>query len=231
VAILKINIFKQCINQSDKKREPRRPAVNFFGRPKNCCVCLVDIVESTKLISHIPESKTSNLHSIFLNTMAEIIMKNRGIIVKNMGDAVLFYFEDSIDACSVALKCGLRVIEKREEINSILQSDSLPSISYRVSADFGKVWIGYCNSSIVGDIFGSVVNMCAKINSIAKPNTMVIGNDLYLMAKQVHDFKFNEIKEISIGLKDKYPVFEVTLDSQDISVIKDVTSKSTACLK
>ena len=33
------------------------------------------------------------------------------------------------------------------------------------------------------DLFGSTINMCAKINSKAEPNGMVIGDDLYKIVK------------------------------------------------
>jgi hypothetical protein len=52
--------------------------------------------------------------------------------------------------------------------------------------------------------------MCAKINHVGKPNTFFIGSDLYINAKNIKGFEFNEItsNELNI-LKNQYPVYYV----------------------
>ena len=54
-----------------------------------------------------------------------------------------------------------------------LSNEGLPAISYRVSGDFGKVMIGHSAVSASEDIFGSVVNMCSKINPLANSNGLI----------------------------------------------------------
>lgn len=203
--------FYQPTKQHQEKEKNQRNHLEFVGKSKNCCVCLVDIVGSTKLLAKIPDSKSNIFYSTFLNDMANVVETNNGHIVKSIGDALLFYFDDSIvDYLSVALRCGLEMTEKRDKINNILNDNDLPSISYRVSSDCGKVMVGYSSVSVVDDIFGTVVNICSKINRLANLNGMVIGNDFYLMAKLLDKFQFSEIKsELDIGLKNKYPVFDV----------------------
>ena len=193
------------------KEKLQSTILGFSGKTQNCAVCLVDIVGSTKLAAKIPDSKASIFYSTFLNRMADVVEKNNGKIVKSIGDALLFYFEESLDDYFRAtLRCGLEMTEKRNEINGILNDNGLPSISYRVSGDYGKVMLGHSSVSLVDDIFGSVVNMASKINRLATLNGMVIGSDFYLMAKSLQDFQFNEIKNnLDIGLKNKYPVYEV----------------------
>ena len=143
--------------------------------------------------------------------MAEVVDDNNGKIVKSIGDALLFYFQDSEEGyLKNALNCGLEMVEKRQAINKKLLEKDIPEISYRVSSDFGKVMVGYSSVSVVEDIFGATVNMCSKINPLANNNSMVIGNDFYNVAKMLGNFEFKEIKNNPrIWLDNKYPVFQV----------------------
>ena len=63
------------------------------------------------------------------------------------------------------------------------------------------------------DFFGPTMNLCAKINNKALPNSMVIGGDLHQVIKKLHslekEFQFEEISEFSIGLKQRYPIYLV----------------------
>ncbi len=203
--------FVQPTKKHQQKEEMQKRHLEFSGKSHNCCVCVVDIVGSTKLVSKIPVSKTSVFYSTFLNSMADVIENNNGKIVKSIGDALLFYFEDSLENyVETTLRCGLELIDSRDKINSILNENELPSISYRVSSDYGMVLVGSSSISAVDDIFGSVVNMCSKINPLGNSNGMVIGSDFYLMAKSLPNFQFHEIKKNpATGLKNNYLVFDV----------------------
>ena len=200
--------------EHQERENNQKKHLEFLGKSQNCCVCLVDVVGSTNLVSQIPESKTSFFYSTFLNEMANVVDNNNGKIVKSIGDALLFYFEDSAEYyLKNALNCGLEMIEKRNKINKALTEKGLPEINYRISGDFGKVMVGYSSISVVEDIFGATVNMCSKINPLGYSNGMVIGNDFYQIARILGGFQFKEIKQNpQIGLKNKYPIFDVKRD-------------------
>jgi class 3 adenylate cyclase len=57
------------------------------------------------------------------------------------------------------------------------------------------------------DIFGPTVNLCAKLNRIAKPNSLVIGSDMHQIVKKSRKYKFNEVDELQSTLKQDYPVY------------------------
>ena len=44
-------------------------------------------------------------------------------------------------------------------------------MQYRISVDYGIVQIATTKTSQGDDLFGSTVNVCAKINKIAQPGT------------------------------------------------------------
>jgi len=194
-----ISDFKQDFNQPTEqhkaKEEIQKKILEFSGESMNCCVCLVDMIDSTKISSGVPYSKISFFYSTFLNSMADTIEKHGGKIVKSIGDSILFYFPESFENyLNTSLRCGLDLLEQRTKINDSMRKHQLPIINYNVSSDHGRVMIGYSAAFAGDDIFGNVVNMCSKINSIGNPNELIIGCDFH-SCLETSDFHFEEIKE------------------------------------
>jgi class 3 adenylate cyclase len=75
--------------------------------------------------------------------------------------------------------------------------------------DFGAVMLANSVSSPCDDIFGSTVNVCSKINRLAEPNGMVIGNDMYQIVKDFDEYSFKSTSDYSLGLLQRYPVYSV----------------------
>jgi class 3 adenylate cyclase len=192
--------------------------VSFVGRSINCCVCVVDMVGSTRIAASMVSNhqKIGQSYSIFINTMA-ILVKNYGArIVKNAGDALIFYFPDTSDsgnesAFKNAFECFTTMTLAHDTINAKLSSENLPSISYRISADYGRVEVATSTSSKTEDLFGATVNICSKINSMAEPKGIVIGGDLFQIIKSFYfanEYHFKELHEgYSVGLSRVYPVY------------------------
>src|SRR5918992_1596736 len=224
--------------------------ISFLDRSMNCCIGFVDMVNSTKVTAEISDHrKIGQYYSIFINTMA-VLAKNYGArIIKNAGDALIFYFPETSDSSSEAafkdiLECFTTMILARDIINAKLHSENLPSVSYRISADYGKVEVATSTSSKGReDLFGSTMNICAKINSMAEPNGIVIGGDLNQIIKSFSFIdKYYQFKELrggySIGFTHRYPIYRVlSKNNNDISGIainsinELFTSKRTSTIK
>jgi two-component system, OmpR family, response regulator ChvI len=160
-----------------------------FFRSQNCCVCYVDMVNSTQITADIidPE-KLRKYYGIFLNTIAAIARSFRAKIIKNAGDCLIFYFPETTDSTNESafrnvLECCITMIAARCTMNTKLYEQKIPSVSYRISANYGRVQVVKSTTSERDDLFGSIMNMCAKINSKARPNGIVIGGDLYQIVK------------------------------------------------
>ncbi len=100
--------------------------------------------------------------------MNEIISNFDGVVVKNIGDSLLFYFpktnSQDKQALKQALECCLTMAEFHKEVNKKMKKEGLPAFDYRISATYGPVRVAKIATSSVDDIFGSTVNKCAKIN-------------------------------------------------------------------
>lgn len=185
--------------------------IKFTGNAHGCCVCFVDVVDSTKIttIEISDPEKIKKFYSIFINTMA-VIARNFGAnVIKTTGDSLIYYFPQTVDspnnvsAFKNVFECGLTMLSVNPIVNAKLQSDDdsgFPNLSYRISADYGRVEIATSLTSATEDLFGPTVNLCAKINSKAESNGMVVGDNLYQVTKTscYDDYYFSKIDEYPI---------------------------------
>jgi two-component system, OmpR family, response regulator ChvI len=199
--------------------ELKKSEVIFSNKTECYCISMIDIVGSTQITSKLYSSgKIKKFYTVFINEIADIVKLHDGKILKTVGDGVIFFFPktssvENIDGFKQALECLLNMISSRHTINAKLHEEFLPDISYRISADYGKLEVamsGEISSSY--DLFGPTINFCAKINKKAAPNGIAIGADLWriinsfsILSKRYH---FQEIKELSWKEnKYSYPVY------------------------
>jgi len=188
--------------------------ISFPGTHKNLCVCLVDAVNSTRVTAPLTKEKICKYYSIFLNGMATIAKEFGAVVVKNVGDSLLYYFPDTSNSTNVnafanSLECGLEMINARSIINDQMSEYHLPPVSYRISADYGSILAAKSIQSPTDDIFGPAVNICAKMNHMAVPNSMIIGGDLHQIVKFFDCYEFHSLSGVMSGLKLEYPVYSV----------------------
>lgn len=171
--------------------------LQFSDHSEKYCVCMVDIMNSTKITAKLSESETSEFYNLFLNSIAGIVRNFGGIVIKNIGDALLFYFpvmpseeESTLKKC---LDCCLTLGESHDDIAKKLENQKLPVFDYRISSTYGMVRIAKTSTSSINDIFGNTVNRCAKINRIAPANRLIIDEEFYDSAKIFDDYIFKKI--------------------------------------
>ncbi len=187
--------------------------LQFSDQSENYFVCFLDVIESTRLTSKLTDLESSKFYSILLNSMATIIRDYQGIVVKNIGDALLFYFpktntQDN-DTIKNALECCLKMCEFNDQIGKKMQEEGLPAIDYKISANYGSVRVAKIATSAIDDIFGSTVNKCAKINRFAPPNGLVIGEALYEITKSFDSYNYRLVNGES-STQEYGAVYQVT---------------------
>ncbi len=192
----------------------------FSGNRQKCCICFIDMMNSTKTVSRLNDLEISNYYSIFLNAMASIAKNFGATIIKNAGDCLIYYFPNTftnpLDSNKFVfqdvIECGITTIAAHSIINSKMTQESLPPLNYRISADYGMVELAKSSSSKAQDLFGSTVNICSKINSKANPNGMAIGKNLYDIVKSYKEYIFEEIARYTITSDQAdYPIYSVAL--------------------
>jgi len=166
-------------------------------------VLYVDLVGSTTMTLEMPAEKIAIIISSFAQEMAAVIRQYHGYVLKFVGDAVIGYFvsdEDDIyktGAADDAVDCTksmITVIQKG--INPILNQYDYPDLMVKIGVDFGQNIVVRYGADVLHshvDLMGPAMNIAAKIQNIAKPNQILIGNDVFQRIHQNSQKEFNEI--------------------------------------
>lgn len=183
--------------------------LQFLPESKSYCVCCIDIVDSTRITAVFSEEQVRRYYSVFLNTVGTVVKSYGAVVIKTTGDGMLFYLPGTSDCQNKAafeqtLECCFALLDESHAINHLMNSEGLPPISYRISADYGVVQVANTN-----DLFGSTVNICAKINRMARPDSMVIGSDLYRIVGASKKYHFKEVNARKIDKKFQYSVYAI----------------------
>lgn len=194
---------------------------NVFSRI-DMVVLYVDLVGSTTMALELPEEKIAIIISSFAQEMASVIKQHTGFVLKFVGDAVLGYFiseRNSLYNADNAVNSAKSMIQViRRGINPILNQYDYPDLKVKIGIDFGKaIVVRYGSDKIRSpvDLIGPVLNIAAKIQSLAKPNQILIGDDVYTRVHpsiqknfKMVDWKKNEWSYRSRNTGKIYQVYE-----------------------
>ena len=188
--------------------------VNFSDQTKSYCVGMVDMVNSTKITHQMSYEQITQYYTIFLNSMGKVLGRFGGVVIKNIGDSLLYYFPESSKpkrkyGFMSCIEANLAIIEEHEAISNQLLEHALPPLDYRVSIDYGPCALMKHNDSHVTDLIGPPMNMCSKINRSAAVNGIIIGSDFYETVKHFDEYDFKRAGDFSIGFKHSYPLFSI----------------------
>ncbi|MFA1540375.1 adenylate/guanylate cyclase domain-containing protein [Actinomadura monticuli] len=123
-------------------------------------VGFADVVSFTRLSRSLDGDALAAFVERFESTVAEIVAEAGGRVVKTLGDEVLFVAPTPSGAAEI----GLRIADH-----------------FNAAPDFPKVRVGIAYGEVIqrlGDVFGTPVNMAARLTSTAYPGTVLAGPDL-----------------------------------------------------
>lgn len=122
-------------------------------------VGFADIVSFTRLSRRLDAEGLAELVDGFETETAAIIAAHGGRVIKTLGDEVLFTAPDAASGAEIAL-----------EISERSASEDFPQV--RVGVAYGEVILR------LGDVFGTPVNMAARLTAAAYPGTVLVSPGL-----------------------------------------------------
>jgi len=170
-------------------------------------VLYVDLVGSTTMTLEMPAEKIAIIISSFSQEMAAVIRQHHGYVLKFVGDAVIGYFVaegNALLAADNAVNCAKSMISIIQKgINPILNQYDYPDLMVKIGVDFGQNIIIRYGADIEHshvDLMGPALNIASKIQNMAKPNQILIGNDVF---QRIHPAVQNEFVQI-VWKKDEW---------------------------
>ena len=143
-------------------------------------VGFADIVGYTSLARHYDSAELAALLESFEEDTSETVVSQHGRVVKTLGDEVLFVADTPRDAAEIALR--LTAPGRAEK--------GLPAL--RVGMATGQVL------SRFGDVYGPVVNLAARLTSLARPETVLVDRELAAALRQDRRYELRARRPIAV---------------------------------
>ena len=145
-------------------------------------VLFCDIVDSTAFTERLDPEELRNLLEVYRTGVMEVVLAQNGHIARYFGDGILVYFGYPIaheDAAHRAVRAALGIVAAMQTMNPYLHKTFGVEINVRISIDTGLVVVWHISaeeSPEAIDIVGKTPNLAARMQKLATPNSIVIGD-------------------------------------------------------
>lgn len=158
--------------------------------PKELTATIVftDIVGFTTLSEKLPPREINMILNRYFTHMTDIIFKYDGTLDKYIGDGLLAVFGAPVEKDDDAIRAVRAALEMRQavrEMQSIFPIGT--TLNIRIGVNTGRVVAGNMGSPKRMDytVIGDPVNTASRLESIAEPNQILIGEQTYRLVKDM----------------------------------------------
>jgi class 3 adenylate cyclase len=170
---------------------PSAPSVASEDRAerRQVTVMFSDLVGSTALSARMDPEDLREVISAYQKCVAETVLRFGGYVAKYMGDGVLVYFgypQAHEDDAERAVRAGLELVAAVSDLKTHA------SLQTRVGIATGLVVVGDLIGSGAAQeqtVVGETPNLAARLQSIAKPNMVVIAESTRRLLGNLFEFE------------------------------------------
>lgn len=162
-------IAPEVVNEIIKDPEK----LSLSGKTENISILFSDIRSFTSISENLTPEKLSKLLNIYLTEMSDIIMTNKGVVDKFIGDAVMAFWGAPLqdkDHGYNSVKSAFLMLEKLKSISAKLTKQGYPKLEIGIGINSGEVRIGNFGSKTRFDytIIGDNVNTASRLEGLNK---------------------------------------------------------------
>ncbi|WP_338079798.1 adenylate/guanylate cyclase domain-containing protein [Antrihabitans stalactiti] len=147
---------------------------------RTLAVGFADMVNYTRLTRHMDSAELRSLLDPFESAATETITRHGGWLIKTLGDEVMFAANNAADAARIALD-----LQKARGADK-----ETPDL--RVGVAYGPVLQRF------GDLYGSVVNVAARLTGVARPGTVLVDSQFAEELDGQRDFVFKSLRPVRV---------------------------------
>ncbi|MEX2419193.1 MAG: adenylate/guanylate cyclase domain-containing protein, partial [Acidimicrobiia bacterium] len=151
-------------------------------------VLFADLVGFTPLTAARDPEEVREMLSVYFERSQEIVERFRGTVEKFIGDAVMAWWgavEAREDDAERAVRAGLELVDMVSNLGSEL---GLPDLALRAGVLTGEAAVGNGNGN-QGVVVGDMVNTASRLQSIAEPGTVVVGESTRNLVAEAIEFR------------------------------------------
>ena len=169
---------------------PARDVDSPEAERRHLTVMFCDMAESTKLSGQLDPEDLREIMRAYQATAASVIQHYESYIAQYLGDGLLVYFgwpQAHEDDAQRAVHTGLGIIDAiTATLNTRLAAEKGIRLAVRIGIHTGSVVVGeMCNPDRCEQLAtGETVNIAARIQGIATPNTVVISETTAHLVKE-----------------------------------------------
>jgi adenylate cyclase len=174
-------------------------------------VFFTDIVGFTPLSEKMPPREINLLLNQFFSRMTDIIFKYDGTLDKYIGDCIMAVFGAPIEKKDDAERAIQAALEMKRELKAIMKETGPErKFDIRIGINTGRVVAGNIGSPnrMEYTVIGDPVNIASRLESIAQPNQILIGEETYKRVKRKFKIKKVGPKKVK-GRATEVMVYEV----------------------
>ena len=176
---------------------------------KDVTIMFTDIYESTSFFEAYGDIDGLTMVQRHNDILFPIISQFQGKVLKTIGDALMVLF----DTPENAVRAAIEAQRKLHDYNK--NKDKKEQILIRVGINFGK---GIVETS---DVYGDVVNIAARIESLAEPEQILISKSVYEKVKNSDEIICRQMKSSKVkGKTDKIELYRVIWGEEDVFIGK-----------
>ena len=185
-------------------------AADASGERRQLTAFFCDLVGATELSSSLDPEDYFEVVRAYHERAGELVVRYGGYVAQFLGDGVLAYFgypQAHEDATERAVRAGLELIDALDEF----ERDRNVRLSLRVGIHTGAVVLGSTGGEEHREVLamGETVNLAARLQGVAAPDTVVISGDSERLVRGVfvlHDLGPQTLK----GLPRPIPAYQVS---------------------
>lgn len=163
-----------------------------FLEEREVTVIFADICKFTPLMEELSVSEAGDLINEYFEEMTGIIFKNQGTVDKFIGDAIMAVFGAPLSHGNDAYLAVNTAVEMMRKLESFKASrEKRKRFDIRIGINTGRVVAGYIGSQSRVDysVLGDPVNVAARLQALAAPGTILVGEKTWTETQDAFSFK------------------------------------------
>ncbi len=165
---------------------------------RNLTILFTDIKGSTAYFERFGDAAGLLMVDCCNSLVSSIVERHSGRVVKTIGDSVMAAFEDNVRAVAAAVEMQEALAQEN------VSKPEAQRVFIRIGVNDGT---GIVKS---GDVFGDVVNVASRVESVARPNQIVVSDGLRHSIPGTAGFKFRLLGRFVLrGKTETQELFEV----------------------
>jgi adenylate cyclase len=185
------------------------------GEKKELTIFFSDIKNFTTISEVLKPEILVTLLNEYFTEMANIILKNKGVVDKYIGDSIMVIWGAPLElenhaffACKTALEMKNRLTELRKQ----WKTKNLPELEMRIGINTGKVVVGNMGSDKRFDytVMGDPVNLASRLEGLNKEYGTEIIISRFTYEKVKNDFLCRPLGTVQVkGKKEPVEIYEL----------------------